>query len=221
MLFDFATIPAKERYKLLVSTVVPRPIAWVVSQDAGGQLNAAPFSFFNAFAGDPPVVGIGIGSHEPGRPKDTRRNIRETRQFVVNLVSEEMARAMNVTAIEFESGINELIEAGLTTAPSLHVKPPRIAESPVSMECELLQIVELGPENALVLGRVLAMRVRDEAVIHAPSHYIDTPKLKLIGRMHGRGWYARTTDLFEMPRIPRAEWKPAGTADSKPSVVPK
>src|SRR5208283_256307 len=78
MLFDFATIPARERYKLLISTVVPRPIAWIVSQNLEGQLNAAPFSFFNAFAGDPPVVGIGIGSHDPGRPKDTRRNIRDT-----------------------------------------------------------------------------------------------------------------------------------------------
>jgi flavin reductase (DIM6/NTAB) family NADH-FMN oxidoreductase RutF len=104
MLFDFAAISPKERYKLLVSTVTPRPIAWVVSQSLDGRLNAAPFSFFNAFSGEPPVVGMGISSHEPGRPKDTRRNIRETRQFVVNLVSEEAAEAMNVTAIEFEAG---------------------------------------------------------------------------------------------------------------------
>src|SRR5271157_87846 len=118
MLFDFATIAARERYKLLISTVVPRPIAWIVSQDLNGQLNAAPFSFFNAFAGDPPVVGVGIGSHDPGRTKDTRRNIRDTRQFVVNLVSEETAQAMNVTAIEFDAGVNELAQAGLTTLPS-------------------------------------------------------------------------------------------------------
>ncbi|MGH7839489.1 MAG: flavin reductase family protein, partial [Candidatus Binataceae bacterium] len=93
------------------------------------------------------------------------------------------------------------------TAPSVHVKPPRIAASPVSMECELVQIVELGPDNGLVLGRVLAMHVRDEMVIDAGKQYIDTPKLGLIGRMHGTGWYARTTDLFEMARIPRQEWK--------------
>lgn len=216
MLFDFATIPAKERYKLLVSTVVPRPIAWIVSQDLNGQLNAAPFSFFNAFAGDPPVVGMGIGSHGPGRPKDTRRNIRDTHQFVVNLVSEEMAEAMNVTAIEFESGINELTEAGLTTTPSLYVKPPRIAQSPVSMECELMQIVELGTETGLVLGRVLAMHIRDEAVIDAAKNYIDTPELKLIGRMHGAGWYARTSDLFKIERIPRANWKLKEDIASRP-----
>jgi flavin reductase (DIM6/NTAB) family NADH-FMN oxidoreductase RutF len=207
MLFDFATISARERYKLLVSTIVPRPIAWIVSQDPNGRLNAAPFSFFNAFAGDPPVVGIGIGSHDPGRPKDTRRNIRDTKQFVVNLVSEENAEAMNITAIEFEPGVSELPQAGLTTVPSSYVKPPRIAESPVSMECELLQIVELGSDSGLVLGRVLAMHVREDCVIDAARHYIDTPKLKLIGRMHGSGWYARTSDLFSMDRISREAWK--------------
>jgi flavin reductase (DIM6/NTAB) family NADH-FMN oxidoreductase RutF len=210
MLFDFATISARERYKLLVSTIVPRPIAWIVSQDLHGHLNAAPFSFFNAFAGDPPVVGIGIGSHDPGRPKDTRHNIRETGQFVVNLVSEEAAEVMNITAIEFERGVSEPHEAGLSTVPSVHVQPPRIAESPVSMECELMQIIDLGPEQSLVLGRVLAMHVRDDAVIDPAKNHIDTPKLKLIGRMHGAGWYARTTDLLKMDRIPRENWKLRG-----------
>ena len=207
MLFDFAELPPRERYKLLVSTITPRPIAWIVSQSAAGRLNAAPFSFFNAFAGNPPVVGIGIGIHEPGRPKDTRANILETKQFVVNLVSEQVAEAMNITAIEFPREVEELKQAGLTTAPSLHVKPPRIAESPVAFECELLQIVELGSDSGLVLGKVLAMHVRDEFVLDERKHYIDTPNLKLIGRMHGTGWYARTSDLFEMPRIPLKEWQ--------------
>ena len=207
MLFDFAELPPRERYKLLVSTITPRPIAWIVSQSATGRPNAAPFSFFNAFAGNPPVVGIGIGSHEPGRPKDTRANILETKQFVVNLVSEQVAEAMNITAIEFPREVEELKQAGLTTAPSLRVKPPRIAESPVAFECELLQIVELGSESGLVLGKVLAMHVRDEFVLDERKHYIDTPNLKLIGRMHGTGWYARTSDLFEMPRIPLKEWQ--------------
>jgi flavin reductase (DIM6/NTAB) family NADH-FMN oxidoreductase RutF len=207
MLFDFAELPPRERYKLLVSTITPRPIAWIVSQSAAGRLNAAPFSFFNAFAGNPPVLGIGIGSHEPGRPKDTRANILETKQFVVNLVSEQVAEAMNITAIEFPREIEELKQAGLTTAPSSHVKPPRIAESPVAFECELLQIVELGSESGLVLGKVLAMHVRDEFVLDERKHYIDTPNFKLIGRMHGTGWYARTSDLFDMPRIPLKEWQ--------------
>jgi len=206
MLFDFAAMAPRAGYKLLVSTVTPRPIAWVVSQNPQGQLNAAPFSFFNVFSGDPPVVGIGIGSHEGGRAKDTRRNIHDTREFVVNLVSEQVAELMNITAIEFEPSVNELVEAELETLPSTHVKPPRIAASPVSLECRLLQIVELGPKDGLVLGRVLAMHVHDELVLDPMKHHIDTPNLKLIGRMHGTGWYARTSDLFLMERIPRAKW---------------
>lgn len=206
MLFDFASIAPREVYKLMVSTVTPRPIAWIVSQNAHGRLNAAPFSFFNVLSGEPPVVGIGIGSHEPGRPKDSRRNISETREFVVNLVSEEAAAAMNVTAIEFEPDVDEICEAQLRTVPSTHVAPPRIAASPVSMECTLMQIVDLGPSNSLVLGRVLAMHVRDDLVLDPAKHYVDTPHMKLIARMHGSGWYARTSDLFEMPRIPRATW---------------
>ncbi|HVA94886.1 MAG TPA: flavin reductase family protein [Candidatus Dormibacteraeota bacterium] len=206
MQFDFSKLSAKQCYKLLVSTVTPRPIAWVVSQDANGEVNAAPFSFFNAFAGDPPVVGVGMGSHVPGRPKDSRANIQETRQFVVNLVSEENAEKMNITSIGFDRGVDEMREAGLTPLPSICVKPPRIAESPVALECELMQIVDLG-ESGLVLGRVVAMHVRDDLVLDAEKCYIDTPNLKLIGRMHGTGWYARTSDLFEVPRIPVDQWK--------------
>jgi flavin reductase (DIM6/NTAB) family NADH-FMN oxidoreductase RutF len=207
MLFDFATLPPKECYKLMVSTITPRPIAWVVTQNSKGEMNAAPYSFFNAFSGDPPVIGIGISSHQSGRPKDNRVNIKQTGQFTVNLVSEANAQAMNITAIEFDYGSNELAEAGLSVTPSTLVKPPCIAESPVSMECESMQIIEFNQINALVLGRILAMHVRDEFVLDADKHYIDTPKLKLIGRMHGAGWYARTTDLFKMDRIPLQEWE--------------
>ncbi|HEX3349668.1 MAG TPA: flavin reductase family protein [Acetobacteraceae bacterium] len=206
MLFDFESLQPQDRYKLLVSTVVPRPIAWVVTQDLAGRLNAAPYSFFNVFAQDPPVVCIGIGGRKPGDVKDTGANIRTTGQFVVNLVSEETAQAMNVTAIEFGPDVDELHEAALETTPSVKVAPPRIAKSPVSMECERLATIELANDRALVLGRVLAMHVRDDAVLNAERCYIDTPALKLIGRMHGSGWYARTTDRFEMPRIPVDQW---------------
>ena len=132
----------------------------------------------------------------------------------MNLVSEETAEAMNITAIEFEHGVNELTQAGLTAVPSIYVKPPRIGESPVSMECELLQIIELGAESGLVLGRVLAMHVPEDFVIDAAKHYVDTPKLKLIGRMHGSGWYVRTSDLFSMDRISREAWK-----QRKPTIL--
>lgn len=204
--FDFATLAAKERYKLLLSTVVPRPIAWIVSLDSAGRLNAAPFSFFNAFSTDPPVVGIGIGSYDDGRPKDTLCNIRDTGEFVVNLVSLEMARAMNITAIRFEPGVSELSQAELSTQPSMHIKPPRIAGSPVAMECSLMQVVDLGTDTALVLARVLAMHVREDGILDESKHYIDTPKLRLIGRMHA-GWYTGTSELFQMDRISRADWQ--------------
>ena len=206
MLFDFTTLSPQDRYKLLVATIVPRPIAWVVTQDLEGRLNAAPYSFFNAFANDPPVVCIGIGGRGPGDVKDTGNNIRVTGQFVVNLVSAEVAPQMNITAIDFPHDVDELAQAGLTTIPSLRVKPPRIAESPVALECERLATIELNTDRALVLGRVLAMHIRDDAVMDADRCHIDTQKLDLVGRLSGGGWYTGTTDRFEMPRIKPEDW---------------
>src|SRR5581483_5751370 len=158
-----------------------------------------------AFSSDPPVVGIGVGNHDPGRPKDTRRNIQDMRQFVVNLVSEETAQAMNITAIGFGPEVNELAEAGLDTTPSVHIKPPRIVGSPVAMECELMQIIELGGDTGLVLGRVVAMHIREDAIVDGGKR-IDTAALRLIGRMHGNS-YTRTSDLFSMDRISPADWQ--------------
>jgi flavin reductase (DIM6/NTAB) family NADH-FMN oxidoreductase RutF len=123
---------------------------------------------------------------------------------VVNLVSEDMARAMNITAIEFAPGVSEIAEAELHTRPSLHITPPRIAGCPVAMECELIQIVDLGTDTGLVLGRVLAMHVREDVVVDPEKHYIDSVKLGLIARKHS-GWYARTSDLFRMNRISRED----------------
>jgi flavin reductase (DIM6/NTAB) family NADH-FMN oxidoreductase RutF len=206
MLFDVAQMDAREAYKILVSTVVPRPIAWITTQDTDGTLNAAPFSFFNAVSGDPPVVAIGIGGRGPGDAKDTGNAIRRTGEFVVNMVSNDLAKHMNITAIDFGRDVNELIEAGLTTAPSVHIKPPRIAESPVSFECKRLVTVDVGNDRSVILGTVLAIHVRDDCVLNPEKHYIDTPKLDLIGRMHGGGWYSRTTDRFDLPRIAVSDW---------------
>jgi len=211
MLFDFAALTPENRYKLMTSTIVPRPIAWITSLDAEGRLNAAPFSFFNALAGDPPIVGIGIGGHsgsrQPGRGKDSAANIRARGEFVVNLVPYDAREAMNVTAIEFTPDVDEVAEAGLETLPSTRVAPPRLAASPVSLECERFVIIDVAVDRAIVLGRIVAMHVRDEAVLNAERCHIDTPKLDLIGRMHGGGWYARTTDRFELPRIPVKDWR--------------
>jgi len=206
MLFDVVGTSNENVYKLLVATIGPRPIAWVTTQDVDGTLNAAPFSFFNAMSGNPPVVAIGIGGRGPGDVKDTGGNIRRTGQFVVNLVSYKLAEQMNVTAIDFPKSVNELAEAGLETAASTRVKPPRIAAAPVAMECERLVIVEVGVDRAVILGSVVAFHIQDDCVMDKDRCYIDTPKLDLIGRMHGAGWYARTTDRFEMPRISVNDW---------------
>lgn len=204
MLFDFDAMPVGNRYKLLVSCVVPRPIAWVVSQDAAGTLNAAPYSFFNVFGEDPAVLAISIGPRPAGSAKDTLANIKALGEFTVCLVPETALQEMNVTAADFPPGVDELAEAGLTTLPSSRIRPPRIAESPVAMECTLHQIVPIG-HHAMVLGQVRAMHVRDEAVSDPVKCYIDTPALGLVGRMHGRGWYTRTTDRVEVPRVSAAE----------------
>lgn len=205
MLFDFDQLPARERYKLAVSCVVPRPIAWVVSQDHDGIVNAAPYSFFNVFSEDPLVLAIGCGPGKPGG-KDTLRNIKALGQFVVCLVRESLAEQMNITAVDFDAEVDELKEAGLSAAASTKVTPPRIAESPVAFECETFQLIEIGP-HTLVLGKAVAMHIHDDCVMDAEKNYVDTVKLGLIGRMHGRGWYARTTDRFEMPRMTVEEWE--------------
>lgn len=207
MLFDMSKMDPINIYKVLVSTVVPRPIAWVTTLEEDGSLNAAPYSFFNAMSGNPPVICFGISGRKPGDAKDTGNNIRRTGEFVVNLVSDELAEAMNITAIEFEASVDEFQQAKITPAPSLHVKPPRILESPVSMECRRLVTVEVGVDRSVVMGSVLAIHVRDDCVLDAERFYIDTPKLDLVGRMHGGGWYTRTRDRFEIPRIPVENWK--------------
>ncbi|SRR5260221_10785130 len=204
MLFDFETMQPMERYKLLLATVLPRPIAWITTRDVKSSVNAAPFSFFNVFGSDPATVGVGIGSRAPGEPKDTRANIRANEQFVVNLVPFSLAQQMRVTSIAFPKGVEEPKEAGLTLTASERVAVPRILEAPVSMECVFMQEVALG-SFSLVLGRILAIHVSDQAVIDAGRQHIDANKLDLIGRMEG-GWYTRTTERFEMPNIPLEEW---------------
>ncbi len=210
MLFEMSKMDQRDIYKVLISTVVPRPIAWVTTLDDDGALNAAPFSFFNAVSGNPPVLCFGIGGRKPGDAKDTGNNIRRTGEFVVNLVSDELAEAMNVTAIDFAADVNEFHESGITPAPSALVAPPRILESPVSFECKRLVIVDVGIDRSVVLGSVVAIHVRDDCVLDKDRFYIDTPKLDLVGRMHGGGWYTRTRDRFEIPRIDVGDWTPRG-----------
>ena len=200
MQIDFAKLSTKDRYKLLVSSVVPRPIALVSSMDHNGIVNAAPYSFFNAVCDSPPTIVLGVNSHGPDNAKDTAANIRNTGEFVVNLVSEEIAQGMNITAVDFDPEVDEFEIAGFTHGKSVKVKPPYIVESPISFECRRLVNLELGIGRNLVVGEVLFMHVRDD-LIDMDKLYIDTAAMHLIGRMHGRGWYTRTRDLFYMPRI--------------------
>jgi flavin reductase (DIM6/NTAB) family NADH-FMN oxidoreductase RutF len=209
MQFDFDEMAPLERYKLLLATVLPRPIAWITTRDPNGAINAAPFSFFNVFGSDPATVGVGIGSKGPGEPKDTRANIRLNEEFVVNLVSFQLAEDMRITSIAFPRGVEEPKEAGLALVPCERVRVPRIVAAPVSMECSFMQEVGLG-SFSLVLGKILLMHVRDDAVRDAERLHIDAEKLDLIGRMEG-GWYTRTQDRFEMPAIALADWKGRGS----------
>jgi len=207
MLFDFAKLGEKDRYKILSFTVVPRPIAWVVTLSPDGRTNAAPFSFFNVMCSDPPVVTLGI-SASGGRGKDTLRNIEDTGQFVVNLVPFDLIEQMNVTAIEFDPGVDEVAEAGLTTVPSTFVRPGRIVGSPVALECERFQVTRMESGQAIVLGKVLGVHVDDAAVLDAGKCYIDAPKLHLVGRMNGQ--YLRTEEVFPLARLTVDEWTARG-----------
>lgn len=189
---------ATRSYAVLVSLVIPRPIAWVTTVNLEGVVNAAPFSFFNVLGSKPPIVGICPGDREDGMPKDTARNIRRTHQFVVNLVDEDVAEPMNCTAASAPYGTNELETAGLTTRASSVVRPPRIAESPASLECQEWGTLQIG-DNRLIIGLVRRIHVRDE-LIDSQTLRIRSDRLRSIGRMGSPHWYCRTRDRFEMIR---------------------
>ncbi|QOV87598.1 flavin reductase family protein [Humisphaera borealis] len=195
---DPASLTSSQRYKLLTCLVVPRPIALVTTLSDAGVVNAAPFSFFNVVGSEPPIVVLGIGDRADGTPKDTALNIRRTREFVVNVVTEATAAGMNVCATDFPPGQSELPAAGFTAEPSVKVRPPRIAESPVHLECREVQTIEIG-ENRIVMGEVVHIQIRDE-LIDRDKMYVRTEAIQAIGRMHAPSWYCRTNDLFELKR---------------------
>ena len=205
MNFEMKTLAPRDRYKLLVSTVVPRPIALVTSLNENGVVNAAPYSFFNAMGSDPPIIAFAPGDVAPGVPKDTARNIANTGEWVVNLVDEDLAAAMNICATDFPSEISEIEAANLATVPSLQVLAPRIATAPVSLECKHHTTLQIG-RNRIVIGEVVQLHIRDE-LIDVEKLYVRTEQMRLVGRMHGGGWYAKTSDLFEIPRISYEEWQ--------------
>jgi flavin reductase (DIM6/NTAB) family NADH-FMN oxidoreductase RutF len=194
----------QDTYKLLVGSVVPRPIAFVSSIDARGVRNLAPFSFFTVASANPPIVCFcpmvrGANSKDLASSKDTLRNIIATREFVLNIVSEEFAEQMNACAAELPPEVDEFEISGLTPLPSELVRPPRVGESHVQMECRLEQVVHVSTEplgGSLVLGEVLRFHIRESLL---DNFRIDPDQLHAIGRMAG-STYARTTDRFELVR---------------------
>ena len=203
MHWDMAALSPADRYRLIVNTVTPRPIAWVVTQGPDGTRNCAPHSFFNALADDPPLVVLGLMAHHArGGDKDTARLIRATGEFTIGLVGEADAGAMNLTAADAPPGVDEIAYAGVATRPSLHIAPPLIASAPVSFECRVFRIIDPSPRSTVVLGEILAIHIADEFLSGDPARpRIDTPAMHLIGRQHGSAHYVRSADSFEMKRV--------------------
>lgn len=205
--FDLAAMSMADTYKLLASVILPRPIAWVVSRDNNGVVNAAPFSFFNIVSSDPPLVAISFTKAPDREGKDSLANILAREEFVVNMVPEELATAMNVTATNAPRGTDETRLAGLELAKCEVVDVPRIAGSPVALECRLWQVIEPGGASTIVLAKVVYVHVRATAFESLERLHIDPSQMRLIGRMHGGGGYCTTRDTFTIERL---SWPLAG-----------
>lgn len=201
MQIDPALQSTIENYKLLTNLVVPRPIAWVTSQSQSGVINLAPFSFFNAVGSDPLYVIISIGRRDDGELKDTANNIEFSREFVVNLVTEELFDAMNISAADFPAEQSELEAAHLHTAPSVRIKTPRVAQAQASLECKLFSAQPLGA-NTLFIGEVVMFHVADHLI--GPRLHVNN--FAPIGRLGSPSVYCRTTDRFDIARISYAQW---------------
>jgi flavin reductase (DIM6/NTAB) family NADH-FMN oxidoreductase RutF len=206
MHIDPAQYSYADSYKILTNVIVPRPIAWVTSQNQTGTLNLAPFSFFNAVGSEPLYLAVSVGFRDDGTPKDTARNIETRGEFVVNLVTEDLLGAMNISAADFPPDESEMIAADLHASASVHVGTPRLTEAAVSLECRLFQAVPLGT-NTLFIGEVVMFHVADHLV--GPRFHIEN--FAPIGRLGSPSMYCRTTDRFELPRIAYAEWEKAGS----------
>lgn len=203
MIVDPAVAKPADVYKLMVGAIVPRPIAFVSTLSPEGIRNLAPFSFFTGISANPPVICFSpMIRGSDGARKDTLHNIERTREFVVNVVSEDFIGPMNICSTEFLPDVDEFEASGLTPVPSDLVKPPRVKESRIHMECKLIQIVDVSPKplgGSIVLGEVLRFHIADEIV---DNFRIDPDKLRPVGRMGGPT-YTRTTDRFDLERPKR------------------
>ena len=205
----FADLSPYERYKLLCAAICPRPIALVTSVSDSGVVNAAPFSFFNVFSEDPALIVLGL-QHRPAPPggklvlKDTTRNIAANGMFVVNMVDEALAEAMNITAIDFPPDVSEIDAAGLTLLPGVTIPVPYIAEAPVAFECRKTVSMSFSPHREMVIGEVVRIHAR-AGLIDAKTLRFDIDGYKPVGRMFGNS-YARQSDRFDLTRESYAEW---------------
>ena len=194
MEIDPARLDRRAAYKLMISVIVPRPIAFVSTVSASGKGNLAPFSFFNGISSHPPFLMIAVGRRN-GERKDTWRNIEETGEFVVNVVVPEIVDPMVLSSQELPPEVDEIHLTGLTPLPSRRVRPCRIAESPVNMECRLERLVEIGG-TALIVGEVLLYHVRDDLV---EKGRVDPRRLRPVARL-GDDYYSWLGELFERAR---------------------
>lgn len=213
MKIDIAALAPAEQYKLLSSTIVPRPIALVTTLSATGRVNAAPFSFFNVMGEDPPVVVLGLQQHPEGTLKDTTTNIQKRGQFVVHMVDEELADAMNICGIRFPLDVDEVEQAGLNVAPSERIAPPRIVEAPVSFECERIGLLQVSPGRHIAIGKAVMMHIRD-GLIDPEKLYVDQEAYRPVGRLGGL-LYTRTREHFVLPRPSYQEWLASRTAPAE------
>lgn len=200
MLIDVSKTPVVEAYQLLTGVVTPRPIAWVTTVSRSGVVNLAPFSFFNAFGANPPVVAFSPSLRRDGTKKDTLLNLEVHPEFVLSVATAPLAEKVNLSSKELPPDESEVDLVGLTTTPSSKVKPPRIAESPVNLECKVRQIVPCGtgPIAAnIVIGEVLVMHVADEVLDEKGK--VDPRKLRTVARL-GQDYWCHTSDLFELKR---------------------
>jgi len=197
MTFDLESVTPAERYRLLSSLITPRPIAWITTCDSEGNLNAAPFSFFNVFGSNPPLIVFAPGNKDRDTPKDTAKNIRRHQEFVVHTVDEALGGHMVATSATLPHGENELSGLPLTTVPSQKISVPRIAEAPVALECTEHSTIEIGT-NRLVIGLVHLIHARDG--ILAEDGHLQPESYHPLGRMASPDWYTRTFDQFEIPR---------------------
>ena len=204
-IFDFSKLAPRERYKLLIGVVVPRPIALVTSCDTEGRVNAAPFSFFNVFSEDPAQIVLGLQHKANGAPKDTTHNLQAGQPFTVNMVDEALAKTMSDCAIDFPPEVSEVEALQIETRPGTLIPVPRLAAAPVALECRASASLAFSPTRVLLIGEVLGIVARAD-LVDAMNFHVDAERYRPIGRLAGN-MYTKQGETFELTRVSYADWR--------------